>query len=364
MADMVRKDLKITHRIQTGNTPNKTGKNKSKVVVVILIILCVLGLFLLYGYLTNRVVESTPGMAGNTAGNLYNGGMFCINDGRIYFSNPNDDFTLYSMSDSLQDYKKLYNDYSRYINVDENYVYYTRMNNKKDKPSQSIFVFYNTGVYRISKTGKNINVITSEPSGSLLLYDNKLYYQKMKGNSLTLFRTGIDGKNEIKIFSDDTPVASAFEDKIYYSGILNEKNIHYITTSGSTLTAFETNAYLPIATSEGIFYVSTDDNYKLYLSDFDGSNSKVIVDMPISRYYNITPDLRYVIYQCDTIEKKGIYVLDRTEGTTDIIAEGSYKWINIAGSYCFFYDFSGQGAYSYDFKEKKLSVFDPPALKR
>ena len=35
-------------------------------------------------------------MNGSTAGNLYNGGLFCEYDGTVYFSNPSDGGKLYS----------------------------------------------------------------------------------------------------------------------------------------------------------------------------------------------------------------------------------------------------------------------------
>ena len=347
----------------SGQKNTKTGKKKSyKPIIAIIVIILIVGSLVLYSYLTNRVVPSAPGTVGNTAGNLYNGGLFCEKDGRIYFSNPNDDNTLYSMSSSLGDFKKLYDDYCRYINADENYVYYTRMNNKKENPTQSVFIFYSTGVFRITKSGKNLKMISSDPSGGLLLYDNKLYYQIYKNNALSLFRSGIDGSDEKKIISDDTPVVSAYDGYIYYSGKLSDQNIHMISPSGIDSVAFETKAYLPIATEEGIFYVSTSDRYKIYLSDFEGKNAKCLVEKPVS-WYNITSDGRFLFYQCDEKDESAIYCLDRTNGTTDKIADGNYKWINIAGGYCFFYDFFTDKAYAYDYNAKELNFFNPPSKK-
>ena len=337
----------------------KAKKSHGPLIAVLVIIAILIGL-LIMNYFSNRVVKSAPGLVGNTAGNLYNGGLFCESDGRIYFSNHNDDYTLYSMSSSLKDFKKLYDDYCRYINCDENYVFYTRMNNKKENPTQSIFIFYSTGVFRIKKNGSGMKMIAKDPSGSLLLYDNELYYQLYKNNSLTLYRADIDGSNEIKIFSDDTPVASAYNGRVYYSGCLRDHDVHYITSSGSTSVAFSASAYLPIATEQGMYYISTSGrSYNIFLSDLDGSNAECIVEKAVS-WYNVTEDGRYVFYQCDDGDNSALYVLDRTENTTEKIIEGNYKWINLAGGYCFFFEFSTEKAYAYNYKEKSLSLFNPP----
>lgn len=342
----------------------KKNKKSLKPLIAVIVIVIVLGLLVLYNYLTNRTVLSSPGVVGNSAGNLYNGGLFCEKDGRIYFSNPNDDNTLYSMSSSLNDFEKLYDDYARYINVDDNYVYYARMNNKKENPTQSIFIFYSTGVFRVTKSGKHLKMITSDPVGGLLAYDNKLYYQVYRNKALTLYISEIDGNNERKTVSDDTPMVSAYNGMVYYSGNLQDHDIHYVTPTGGYGVAFSASAYLPIATDEGMFYISTDgEKYRLYLSKLDGSNAQCIVDKPVSRYYNVTDDGRYVFYQCDEQDANAIYVLDRQSGVTEKIADGTYKWINLAGGYCFFFEFSSERAYAYNYETKVLNYFNPPSKK-
>ena len=67
-------------------------------------------------------------MNGNTAGNLYNGGLFCEYDGTVYFSNPSDGGKLYSMSPDGSNLAKLCDDTVSYINADEHYLYYVRNN--------------------------------------------------------------------------------------------------------------------------------------------------------------------------------------------------------------------------------------------
>ena len=339
-------------------------KSSKKPVIGIFVVVLIIALFLLFKQMGNKVTLSTEGLIGNTAGNLYNGGLFCEYEGRIYFSNPDDDYALYSMKDDLSDLKKLYNDYARYINVDENYVYYTRMNNKKTTQTQSKLVAYHTGIYRMSKTGKNLKAITTDPCGSLLLYDNKVYYQtyaKNNNKQLVIARSDIDGSNTVELITDDAPAVSVYEGNIYYSGKLRDQNVHEVNALGEDNVYMSTKAYMPIVTKEGTYYVSTMDGYKLYLTGADGS-SEILVEKPVS-WYNLTEDGRYIFYSCDEKDTPAIYMLDRSNGATEKISAGNFKWINIAGGYCFFFDFSSERAYAYDYEKKVLNFFNPSALK-
>ncbi|MBR4344642.1 MAG: DUF5050 domain-containing protein [Lachnospiraceae bacterium] len=346
---------------RTTVSKKETGKKSSlkPVLIISVIILLVAGL-LIYNYISGKVQKSAPGTIGNTAGNLYNGGLFCENGGKIYFSNPNDDYTLYSMDSSISNFKKLYNDYVRYINVDENYVYYTRQNNKKENPTKSIFIFFSTGVYRIKKNGSALAKISSEPCGSLVLYDNELYYQVYKNSALSLYKADIAGENEKKLFSDDTPVVSVYNGNLYYSGNLNESNIHSLKQSGVSSVAVETKSYMPIATEEGIFYVSVADNYNIFLTDYEDKERKCIVAKPVT-WYNITSDGRYIFYNCDEGDNSAVYMFDREKNETEKIRDGNYKWLNVAGGYCFFFDYFTEQVYAYDYTERQLSVFNPPS---
>ena len=82
---------------------------KKKVIAIICAIVVVLicaGLFV-FSRVTKHIPENPPGTIGNTSGNLYNGGLFCENDGYVYFSNPYDGDSLYCMRPDESEMKKL-----------------------------------------------------------------------------------------------------------------------------------------------------------------------------------------------------------------------------------------------------------------
>ena len=133
----------------------KKSGGRSVFVAVAVFILIVVGA-IAYSKISDMTRKSNPGITGNTAGNLYNGGVFCDNGERIFFSNYKDQGLFYSMSYDLDDFKFVTNDVVRFINHDDHYLYYSRMNNLKDQAAQSVFTFYSNGVFRITPNGRII----------------------------------------------------------------------------------------------------------------------------------------------------------------------------------------------------------------
>ena len=117
---------------------------KSKYLKPVLVICILIIIAIVVSFLTREKVKYNEGYVnGNTAGNLYNGGMFCEHNGTIFFANPNDGNRLYSMDSNGENLKKLSNDVANFINADDNYVYYVRNNVGQDL-DYDFFSFYKT----------------------------------------------------------------------------------------------------------------------------------------------------------------------------------------------------------------------------
>ncbi|MCR5685968.1 MAG: DUF5050 domain-containing protein [Lachnospiraceae bacterium] len=328
-------------------------------IVIFIIVAALIGGLIFYNYYTGRLLLSDPSTIGNTAANLYNLGLFCESDGRIYFSNPNDDGVLYSMSTDLKDFKRLNEDYPRYINADEHYVYYSRMNNLKEKKAESVFTFYANGIFRLKKNSKDMKMLHNKPIGSLLVYQNRLFYQYYEQNLVNIRSMGIDGEDDKELIDDESVAVSAYNGRLYYNGF---KSDHYLrsidTAGGSSRVELDQNAYNAVVTSKGTFFIDTADHYHLMFND--GSATRTLVEEQVSSY-NITPDGRYIYYQKDGSDSNGIYLYDTINGSSGMILAGDYKWLNIAGGYCFFYSYDGSTVYAHKAGEG-LSYFNPPKL--
>lgn len=124
-----------------------------KWILPIAAVLLIIAIWLIHFFHTKTHFNDTY-VNGNTAGNLYNGGMFCEYDGTVYFANPDDNYRLYSMSLNGDDVKKLSNDTATFINADEHYIYYAR-NNKAENSDFSFLRWNNNSLCRINrKNGK------------------------------------------------------------------------------------------------------------------------------------------------------------------------------------------------------------------
>ena len=118
------------------------GGNIMKILRNILIaaipVLLFAGLFV-YSIISKRVPENPPGTTGNTAGNLNNGGLFCEDEGIVYFSNAYDNNSLYSMNPDETDVKKLSNAQVYSINAAGNFLYYYQAASSASDQFSSMF---------------------------------------------------------------------------------------------------------------------------------------------------------------------------------------------------------------------------------
>ena len=341
-------------------------KHKLSHILLSAVFLClIIGLIVLSAFhQSTRQNDGT--VLGNTAGNLYNGGLFCEYDGVIYFANHNDDNSLYRMNASdCSNIEKLHHDRICYLNADENYLYYSRMNHQKEDGSASIFTLFNTGLYRVNrKNAKNLHSILTKPCGLTLLYGNELFYQHYEeGEGLSLHRVGTDGENNSELSSDALLPACVSDGIFYYSGVNKDHNLHTLNpATGETATIMERYTYFPMV-KDGFIYFMTLGDYALHrYNPFDGTSEK-LVEEPCATY-NISNDGRYLYYQVDRTDNNRICVLDLDTMTSTTILEGDYSQIHVTSNYVFFTDFMETTVYAYATDNSgMLSMFNPPVEK-
>lgn len=331
------------------------------------VILIIAGLLIYYIINANRTVYNPPDAAGNTAGNLFNGGLYREYDGRIYFSNINDNGTLYSMDFNLDNFKKINDDRTGYINAVGSYIFYSRMNNKKqDNDTPSVFALKSVGINRINLNGGNLKNLFADPAGVVNVYGNLLYYQHYNSeDGLKLYKVSIDGTGDEKISNDPVLPATIKNNTLYFTGT---KENHWIYSmdleNGSISTVYEENCYGPVFHNNYIYFMSLSDNYSIYRVELNGDNPTRIVGERCSTY-NITDDGSYIYYQVDDNKNNRICKMNLLTGEETTLKEGDYKNINIAGNHVFFTDFEGNKAYYVTAGVgKMISRFNPPVRKK
>ncbi len=92
------------------------------IIIAVLVVIAIAGISI-YSVLDNKIKYNDSYVNGNSAGNLYNAGLFCESNGTVFFANPDDNYRLYSMDLDGSNLKKLCSDTAMYINADDNYVY-------------------------------------------------------------------------------------------------------------------------------------------------------------------------------------------------------------------------------------------------
>lgn len=205
--------------------------------IIFFIVLLLLGLAFYQINKASRTNYSSGNRTGNSSGNLSNYGLFCEQNNLIYFSNLNDNGSLYSMDQSGQEFHKITPDRVAYINTDEYYIYYARRNNEIDKATKDSFQFNNTGLYRITKGGSNVLGIYTKPTDVMNVYQNYIYYLRhVDGSGLELYKTKIDGTEEKRISNEQISPSTIIHGIMYYSGVKEDRGIHALDL---TITLFK-----------------------------------------------------------------------------------------------------------------------------
>lgn len=329
---------------------------KHKLVFIISLILVILTICLSIFFIT-RSKEPEDVISndtfGNTPGNLYNKGQFCEDGNTIYFSNYLDGGCLYSMSNDLDNFKKISKDNVSYINVNNKYIFYSRMN--LDNSSSVFTSLLNTsGLYRCDKKGKQLLSLYEEPSGLVSQYGNYVYYQHYNNQTgLTMYKVRIDGDGELKISDHAILPGSFIGDNMYYSEMDNNHFIYeYNTKLGTSKVFLEKRSMYPIINGDYIYYISIDDNYGIYRYPTSGGEPECLVNNYCSSY-NITDGGRYLYYQIDELEDSKFCRLDLETKENTILMTGNYCNINITTNYVFF---STIGGYEYYYLEHDTNI--------
>lgn len=318
-------------------------------IIIILVVLLLAGLItaaVIYEKAASRTRFNDSYVNGNTAGNLYNSGLVCENDGVIFFANPSDSYKLYSMNSDGSDLKKLSDDIVTYINADSNYVYYVCNNPRTTNDSSMSFLSIdNDTLMRIDRNGdgRNSKILDHKPCLYAALVGNYVYYLHYdKENATSLYRVKIDGTEQEKI--DNTPyyTCGISGQYIYYNGLEQNHDIWRLNTaSNSREDVYSDNCWSPIATDNGniIYYLDCNNNYKLAKTDLTTGEKQILCDDRID-CYNIYGG--YIYFQRNG-DSPALCRID-TDGENYMeICTGNYKDINITTEYIYFLDFkSGQ----------------------
>ena len=286
-----------------------------------------------WSYVSKKVPENPAGTVGNTAGNLNNGGLFCEDDGKVYFANAYDNYALYVMNPDETDVKKLSNAQVSSLNAAGNFLYYYQSSSSASDHFSSMF--RTNGVYRSKKNGKSSVCLKRVPSPSLSLWDNTIFYQSYSTKTGTsLCRIDIDKDNYEEIQNYVINPASIQDHKIYFGGTGKDHYLYTMDTDTNSIAAiFMGDVYNPIVQGEYVYYMDISSDYRLCRYSLYSQTVEILTEDRLD-FFNVTGD--YIYYQKSDAKEpalKRIY----TDGTgEEVVAPGVYENINATSQYVYF----------------------------
>jgi hypothetical protein len=312
------------------------GNNRARtIVLLILALVIVVSGIAAYRYI-NRFQYNADTAAGNTAGNLNNGGLFCEYDGKIYFSNPYDNGKLYKMDSDCSNAVKVSDDTAAYINVHGNYIYYVR-NNMTSERLATLFSGYLNGINRCNLNGSHAVSLYNDASGALSMCGNYLYYQHYDKNNdpaLTLYRMGIDGTDDTLVSKDSYTPSSYYNGKLYVCNIGSDHGIYSMDVStGSMTKILDVNSYMVDMEGQYIYYIDQDNNYSLMRYNSSNKVTEKLIDGKCV-HYNLYGSKVFAMVEGDDVN--GIYRMNVDGSQKELIAEGDFTNISCTSQYTFF----------------------------
>ena len=325
---------------------NKKLKNAIVVAIPIVIILLIV-IVSNFKQALKAIPKNPADTAGNTAGNLYNGGTFCESAGKVYFSNPYDGGSIYSMNPDQTNIKKVIGASAQYLNAAGNYLYYY----SEDSAGQSGlgYIRDGRGIYRVDKAGKRNIMLANLTSDGLLLLGNTLYYthfdvQKEKTTvspKVTFNGMSTEGRDDTVRVNDHVKPGCTAGTSIYYAGMTGDHYLYSLDgVSGSVTKIADINMYEPTINGSTLYFLDMDDNMSLKSMPLYGG---AVTTLSSERIETFNLYGEYIYYQ--TIDESGAndyaFKRIRTDGAgEEILRSGVVKDIQLTSTYVYFRDFN------------------------
>lgn len=337
-----------------------------KQVLISVIVISLLTILVVLTKLSSRLPENPIDYAGNTAGNLYNRGLFAEDDTYIYFANTADAFRLYRATHDLEEITRLSKDSVEYINPDAtaSNIYYSRISYRQNLGGNTAFDLLDTGIYRFDTQNEVLSRLYPNACGMVLLGGNRLFYQTHGDDgNYDLYSLSVSTKKSeaTRITTDYIQPANYRSGLLYHSGVTDDHGLHVLNPeTGSSALFADLDCFQPILTDTGTYFLSLKHNYSLFYLPNTSDAATLISNNRISSY-NLSKDETVLFYQIDGGKNNRLCRYDLADQTESVILSGNYKNLNTVSDYLFFTDFHETVCYCYDIAKDNLFAFMPTA---
>ncbi len=312
---------------------------KKLTILVIAIVVLILALLTLYLILGGRIAQNPPDTIGNTAGNLNNGGLFCEQDGKVYFSNSFDSYSLYSMDLDEGNVRRLNTLKVRNLLAGGSYLYYFQTGTVED----------GTGFGQIPGA-KSFGRCKRNGTGTTALAKDVVVTGQLVGNDLFLLTSTNDGPSFYTITTNSSGKtvladytinpACARDGVIYYVGTTQNHYLYALdTTTHVSREVWRGNLWNPVLEGDYIYYMDVANAYRLCRYSLSQNVVEVLTEDRVD-CFNMGGG--YIYYQKNSSEEPQLKCM-RTDGSdVKVIAQGNYTHINMTSRYVYFQDFTDE----------------------
>ncbi len=306
-------------------------KNMNRILFILGFIIVVGGLMLLNYY--EKYIPSNPsGTIGNTAGNLNNGGLICEHNGMVYFSNPMDHGSLYSMTIDETNMTKLFAGNICNILSGGDYLYYFMREPAQTASLGTLRTAH--AYYRCKTNGKSVTEMTDDVIVHAQLVNNTLYFMASTDDGISFYKMNTDRSEEQQLANYLINPSCAKDGIIYYNGTVSNHYLYALNTETEISTElWKGNIWYPILDGNYFYFMDVENNYRLCRYDYTQNVIEVLTNDRVD-CFNLGNG--YIYYQSNSKTAPALKRM-RTDGSdVTIIAEGNYTAIHMTSKYVYF----------------------------
>ncbi len=310
-------------------------KKNLKVIIITFIILILAGGAAFLYHRSEKIPSNPEGTVGNTAGNLYNGGLFCEYNGKVYFSNPKDQDCLYSMNVDETGLQKLYEAKICNILAGGEYLYYFM---KEPVGTSLDKLRVSHAFYRSKLNGEKVKTITNDVVIDAQLVNDTLFIQTVDKEGPVFYRINTDRSHKTDLGRVEIDPSCASDGIIYYNG----KSLNHYLNALDTRTDISTvlwkgNLWYPILEGNYFYFLDVEHGYRLCRYDKVNDVVEILTHDRVD-CFNIGGG--YIYYQCNSSAEPALKRMQLNGSDVTVIAEGNYTAIHITSQYVYFQEVS------------------------
>jgi len=321
--------------VRIGRWEEDALKKKLPVFIGIFVLAILIVISIFYQVNKNSVKMNTGYVEGNSAGNIYNNGLFCEQDGLVYFSNAYDNGALYVMNPDETNIRKLLDASVELINVDENNIYYYQLSSSGDAGLG--YVRSQSGLYRCTTEGNKATSISEDTIFCLQLVNNNLYYMATNAKGGYFYKQCIDGSDPVLLSQNEIFAASVKNGVLYFNGRTVDHELYSLDTSNDNISeVWAGNLWNPIVIDDYVYYMDIAHNYRLCRYSMSQNVIEVLTEDRID-FFNIGSGK--IFYQRSSKTDPGLIRMNLDGSNNELIAEGIFSEINMTSQYVYYHNF-------------------------